>query len=53
MAVETTALVEIGQLYGLRSSDRDFGRLYFEEIPTVYTMGVYKKLQITVRRGIN
>ena len=30
MAVLAMALAEIGQLYGLRSSDRDFGRFLFQ-----------------------
>ena len=40
MAVQTMALAEIGQLYGLISSDRDFGGFYFKEIPQAQTMAV-------------
>ena len=40
MTVETMALVEIGRLDGLRSSDSNFGMSHFKEIPQVYTMAV-------------
>ena len=43
MAVGTTKLVEIGQLYGRVSSDRDFGIFYFEERPQVYIMAVLSR----------